>query len=119
MARINDDNLKIVIYEIKADSVSLKDDRDITITLVFSKSQDDTLNVTHDNKNYNLVRLQNNTRTIVSLDGDELVNTTSRSLRNAIDAIEFGFGLGDLAYIHNASVNEKMTFLNFLGAGIE
>lgn len=97
-AVIHNDNLGDVLYGIDTNTVTVRDNDILSLRFLFSV--DDGKIVVKEDSGLEccvLERLDNNNRTRISRSGAVLVDVTDESLRNAIDAIEFGFGISDFA----------------------
>jgi hypothetical protein len=119
MAVITDDNFKHIKYDIEENTVILDaiyaNQKIISLEFVFT-SNDNALVIHHNQRVCQMTRLDDNLRTIFRCDDNEIVNVTSESLRNAIDAIRFGFGLGDFAKMVMSDIKDNPELTNtFLG----
>lgn len=113
---VHDGNLNEVTYDIDGNAVKLRYNNILDLTFLFSL-HDDKLVVKErvGGSECVLERLDNNNRTRILRDEELLVDSMSEPLCNAIDAIEFGFGISDFARQVEKDEKErpglKMSFL--------
>lgn len=97
-AVIHDGNLDDVLYGMDTNSIVVRDNDTTTLEFFFFlENGESVVKEKASADNCALERLDNNKRTRISRNGTVLIDVTSESVCNAIDAIEFGFGISDLA----------------------